>query len=81
MKYYIDHELQFIFVNESKQKDNLVERNTICSIGVLDDVEMVFFLHYKSQQEALEKWKRRSKRINWNNIVFKFSEQNYCSMK
>ena len=80
LKYYIDQELQFISVDESKHKDNLVERNTICPIGVLDDVEIVF-LHYKSQQEVLEKWKRRSKRINWNNIVFKFSEQNYCSMK
>ena len=80
MKYYIGQELQFISVDKSKHKDNLIERNTKCPIGVLDDIEVVF-LHYKSEQEALEKWNRRSKRINWNNIVFKFSEQNYCSMK
>ena len=80
LKYYIGQELQFISVDKSKHKDKLVERNTKCPIGVLDDIEVVF-LHYKSEQEALEKWNRRSKRINWNNIVFKFSEQNCCSMK
>ena len=72
--------LQFISVDKSKHKDNLIERNTKCPIGVLDDIEVVF-LHYKSEQEALEKWNRRSKRINWNNIVFKFSEQNYCGIE
>lgn len=44
LKYYIDQELQFISVDESKHKDNLVERNTICPIGVLDDVEIVFYI-------------------------------------
>ena len=59
LKYYIGQELQFISVDKSKHKDNLIERNTKCPIGVLDDIEVVF-LHYKSEQEALEKWNRRS---------------------
>lgn len=80
LKYYISQELKFISVNESKHKEILAERNTTCPIGILDDVEIIF-LHYGSEQEALEKWNRRSKRINWNNIVVKFSEQNCCGIK
>lgn len=80
LKYYMSQELKFISVNESKHKEILVERNTTCPIGILDDIEIIF-LHYGSEREALEKWNRISKRINWNNIVVKFSEQNCCGIK
>ena len=80
LKYYISQELQFISVEESKHREDLYERNTTCPIGILDDVEIIF-LHYKSEEEALEKWNRRSNRINWENVVVKFSEQNHCSTK
>lgn len=33
----------------------------------LDDIE-VRFVHYHSQDECIEKWKNRSKRIDWNHI-------------
>ena len=46
-------------------------------IGKLSDVEIVF-LHYHSEQEALEKWTRRYERLS-KNIIFKFNDQNLCS--
>ena len=47
-------------------------------IGVLDDVEIVF-LHYKTENEAKQKWERRCKRINWDHILVKNSYMNCCS--
>lgn len=34
------------------------------------------FLHYKNPEEAKEKWTRRCKRVNLNNIVLKYSYMN-----
>lgn len=38
----------------------------------------MIFLHYKSEDEAYEKWNRRKQRIVWDNIFYKMSEQNLC---
>ena len=46
-------------------------------IGLIDDVEVVF-LHYKTFEEAVEKWNRRKSRINWDNLYIKMSFQNEC---
>ena len=78
LKYYISLDLKFISFDDSKYKDELYRRNRICPIGVLDDVEIVF-LHYKSEQEAEEKWNRRKARINWDKMYFKFSKMNLCT--
>ena len=83
LKYYINFELRFIKHEESKYYKILEERggnDAICPIGILDDVEIIF-LHYGSEKEAFEKWTRRSKRIVWDNIVYKMSEQNKCTDK
>lgn len=47
-------------------------------VGKIDDVEIVF-LHYAAQEEAAEKWLRRCERINWDNLLIKFSQMNSCS--
>lgn len=49
-----------------------------CPIGLLDDIEIIF-MHYKSEDEAREKWMRRKLRMNWDNLIFKMSEQNDCN--
>ena len=77
LKYYISLDLEFISIDESRYRDTLKERGRVCPIGVLDDVEIVF-LHYKSEQEAKEKWERRKARINWDNLYLKFSRMNLC---
>ncbi len=76
LKYYVNLELKFIEINDSKYKNNLIQKNEInIPIGVLGDIEIVF-LHYKTKEEALEKWNKRCKRINWNNIIIKNSSMN-----
>lgn len=77
---YLNKKLCFIKANESKYADILKERNELHKpIGLLGDVEIVF-LHYQTQEEAYDKWNRRLSRIDWNNLFFKFSEQNFCTL-
>ena len=79
LKYYLSLELQFIDGKQSKYVDVLKERKQLdVPIGLLDDVEIVF-LHYKSEEEARTKWNRRKERINYDNIIFKFSNMNLCN--
>ena len=79
LKGYMEKELEFIPYTESKYRELIEERNqTEAPIGRLGDVEIVF-LHYKTKEEAEEKWKRRAARINYNNLIFKFSKMNGCT--
>lgn len=44
-------------------------------LGRVLDAEIVF-LHYDSFQEAKEKWDRRKTRVNFDNLLIKFNDQN-----
>lgn len=82
IKYYINVRLKFIDIDKSKNKEWLVNEVKYGNhpIGVLDDIE-IYFLHYKDEKEAEEKWNRRIERINFNNILFKFNDQNGCTIE
>ena len=41
----------------------------------------IHLMHYKSVEEAQEKWNARKKRINYNNIYFIMNDRNECSYK
>ena len=36
-------------------------------VGLLEDVE-IYFMHYKTEAEARQKWEERTQRINYNNL-------------
>ncbi len=81
LRKYLDTPLRFINPEESKYYEEIKRRNqTDKPIGILDDVEIVF-LHYKTKEEAEEKWNRRKERVNFNNIILKFSRMNLCTDK
>ncbi|MCD8291242.1 MAG: DUF1919 domain-containing protein [Prevotella sp.] len=78
LQYYLSCDLTFISHGDSKYADILsLKKQESAPIGCLDDVEIVF-LHYHSEEEAREKWERRVKRANTDNLIVKFSEQNLC---
>ena len=82
LEYYIKKcKLEFIKPEQSKHytylKNNEIKFGDY-PIGLLNDVE-IMFMHYKNEQEALEKWNRRSKRIDWDNLIIKFNDQNGCT--
>lgn len=80
IKYYIEQDIEFISLDESKYKEYLKKLNYNSPIGKIKDVE-IMFLHYENKEEARKKWNRRKQRINWDKIVYKFSDQNMCTYK
>lgn len=80
LNYYLDLELKFIPLEKSKHYEELLKRKENVPIGLIGDVEIIF-LHYESEEEALEKWERRKKRINREKMIVKFNDQNYATEK
>lgn len=79
LREYMKKELVFIQAEESKWFKELKEKNNTCvPIARLGDIEIIF-LHYHSKEEAKEKWERRATRINYSNLIFKFSKMNECT--
>ncbi len=79
IRYYLSIPPKQIPYEQSKYKDILIERKQMdVPIGRIDDVEIVF-LHYPTFDVAKEKWLRRVARINWDNLIIKNSEMNYCT--
>ena len=79
LRHYLETPLRFIPAEESKYYEEIKRRNqTDKPIGLLDDVEIVF-LHYPTAEEAAEKWNRRAARVNYDHLIFKFSNMNLCT--
>ena len=67
LKYYSNIELEFI-------KKEGIEY----PLGKLDDIE-IYFMHYKSEKEAREKWIERTSRINYDNIFIMMTDRDECT--
>ncbi|MCF8002344.1 MAG: DUF1919 domain-containing protein [Halanaerobiales bacterium] len=81
LKKYLRKKIIFIDYKESKYKDILEKRgHTNVPIGLLEDVEIIF-LHYPNNEIAKKKWYRRVKRVNYDNLIIKYSNQNQSSYK
>ncbi len=55
-----------------------VETEKEYPVGMLGDVE-IHFIHYQTFEEAVRKWERRKKRINWNNLFIIGIERDGCT--
>ena len=67
LKYYLSQNLTFI---TPPQYDY--------PVAMLDDIT-IYFTHYKTEEEAKEKWEARTKRINYDNIFFIFCDRDGCT--
>ncbi len=47
-------------------------------VGKLDDI-IIYFMYYKSFEEARKKWNSRKQRVNFDNLFFMLSEHNGCT--
>ena len=73
LRYYMSLDLKFIPLEGSGHETTIRKSGKgNVPIGVLDDIHIIF-LHYKSEEEAYEKWNRRRERMNFDNIIIKFS--------
>lgn len=53
-----------------------------CPVGILsikDESIKINFLHYHSREQAADKWRRRCSRVNKENMLVKFNDQNGCT--
>lgn len=85
--YYLNRELIQIGYQESHVADLLTSRKQAgryhfelddLVIGRLDDVDIIF-IHYQSFQDAKLKWDKRKTRLNTDNLIVKFCDQNGCT--
>lgn len=73
---YLATPITIITAKSSKHYEDLKRKGQEnVPVGVLDDIEIIF-LHYKTAIEAKEKWTGRCKRVNFSNIVLKYSYMN-----
>lgn len=83
LQYYLT-EAKIEFVEHSKYPIG-DERRAAWShwypIGLLGGKVEIHFLHYYSEKEASEKWYRRAKRVNFNNLLIVGMQQNLCTEK
>ena len=86
LKGYVNGKLTFIKPEQSRWKNmpqvSEDKRFGQYPVGVLSNGKKtieIFFLHYRSEQEAREKWERRIRRINWDKLLVKFNDQNGCT--
>lgn len=75
--WYINGELEFIKWEDSSFYSEIKDEKPY-PVANLNDIE-IYFMHYKSEEEAREKWERRKKRINPDCILFKLSQREDCS--
>ncbi len=72
---YLESDLSFTKTSQYEDINKLISQGKISyPIGLLKKDVEIHFQHYSSQSEALEKWNRRLKRIDWvsGNILVEF---------
>lgn len=82
LEYYINEcDIQFVAPDKATNKILYMQDNTFGKypIAKLDNVEIAM-LHYRSEEEAAAKWKRRCSRICWDNLIIKMNDQNGCTL-
>jgi uncharacterized protein (DUF1919 family) len=70
---YIKMDLEFIDISKY-DKANQLKSKQHYPIGLLGGDIEIHFLHYKTKDEAAEKWNRRKERINLDNLFISFSD-------
>lgn len=77
--YYLNVKLRFIKQSKYKIVNN-IRRKEWYPIADLGGIE-IQFLHYTSEEDANNKWEKRKKRINKDNLFFVGSERDLCTEK
>ncbi len=76
-KHYFAAPLQFIPWEEASYYPFLRDKEPY-PVARLDDIE-IYFMHYRTAEEAAEKWARRVGRIDPEHMIFKLSQRENCS--
>lgn len=71
-------ELRFIPKSESRHLLH-INHTADYPVGVLPSGVEIHFLHYPDAEIARRKWNKRVKRIDWNNVIVKLSDNYYIT--
>ena len=66
INYYLQQDLKFIQTEEN------------CPVALLDDIK-IYFTHYKTEEEALQKWQERKDRIQRDNLFIMLNDRDGIS--
>lgn len=72
LREYLQQKLTFISWEDAKHHGMFPGQRF--PVAMLGDIE-IYFMHYPDEQISAEKWYRRCKRVNWDNLIFKISER------
>lgn len=76
LKYYLSIDMVQLSIYDSKYSSYLLRQyDDSLVIGKLDDIELIM-VHYSTFDEAKEKWNKRKIRVDFNNLLIKYSDQN-----
>jgi uncharacterized protein (DUF1919 family) len=73
-EYNIRQPLKFATVSKHLKSAALLKKRPY-PVGILGNDIEIHFIHYKTPEEALEKWNRRKERINFKNLFFIYSDR------
>jgi uncharacterized protein (DUF1919 family) len=73
-EHYIRQPVKFAAVSKHPESSVLLKRRRY-PVGLLGNDVEIHFMHYKTPEEALEKWNRRKERIDFNNLFFIYSDR------
>lgn len=68
LKFYLEAEIK-------EKKDTRLNY----PVGILGEDITLFFIHYHTFEEAVTKWNKRKKRINWDNMFFMMTDRDGCT--
>jgi len=78
LEYYLNEPLRFTQRSRySKGRSTHAEHGEY-PIGIIDDIE-IHFMHYRNRQHAINAWVRRSARVNFDNLIFSFTDRDLCT--
>ena len=72
--FYPEDFLNFV----SNLKENLKHELIDNPVGSINGIK-IYFMHYKSFEDAKEKWNIRKERINYNNLLIMFTDRDGCT--
>lgn len=79
LEHYLAQPMTFTALSKyPRGEQTRVEHEHYFPVGQLDDIE-VHFMHYYNETEAVEKWERRKQRINFDNLIFAFTDKDLCT--
>ncbi len=81
LKNIVGGKLEFIKTSKYQEANTYLEHNNFYPIGLLNNEVEIHFLHYKTEEDAREKWESRKERINWDNLFIACTDRDLMTPK